>query len=87
MIRTAGEHRISNFMLWQLAYSEYYFSELFWPDFREREMIEALDAYSHRKRRFGQTDEQVSGELKEVPSGEDLGNVPWPSDSDLDAKS
>lgn len=83
MIRTAGEYRISNFMLWQLAYAEYYFSDLYWPDFREEQMVAALDAYSHRKRRFGQTDEQVSGELTGAPSAEDLKNVEWP-DSDTE---
>jgi len=84
MIRTAGEHRISNFMLWQLAYSEYYFSDLFWPDFKEEEMLKALDAYAQRKRRFGQTDEQVTGELSDAPSAEDLDNVQWPTEVDGD---
>ena len=60
MIRTAGELRISNFMLWQLAYAEFYFSELFWPDFGAEQMLKALDAYQHRKRRFGQTDDQIA---------------------------
>lgn len=59
MIRTAGEQRISNFMLWQLAYAEFYFSDLYWPDFKEAQMLEALQAYSLRKRRFGQTDDQI----------------------------
>lgn len=59
MIRTAGEQRISNFLLWHLAYTEFYFSDVFWPDFRADEMRKALAAYSRRKRRFGQTDEQV----------------------------
>lgn len=59
MIRTAGEQRISNFMLWQLAYSEFYFSEVYWPDFKEEQMLEALKAYASRKRRFGQTDDQL----------------------------
>lgn len=81
MIRTAGEYRISNFMLWQLAYAEYYFSDLYWPDFREEQMIAALDAYSQRKRRFGQTDDQVAGKLENVPSGEDQTNIDW---SDLE---
>lgn len=84
MIRTAGEYRISNFMLWQLAYSEYYFSDLFWPDFKAPQMREALQAYSNRKRRFGQTDEQVSGELHGVPSAEDVSNVKWPEGGELD---
>jgi len=60
MIRTAGEERISNFMLWQLAYAEFYFSDVYWPDFKEEQMRAALAAYGLRKRRFGQTDEQVS---------------------------
>jgi undecaprenyl diphosphate synthase len=59
MIRTAGEQRISNFLLWHLAYTELYFSEVYWPDFRENEMLKALAAYACRKRRFGQTDDQI----------------------------
>ncbi len=58
MIRTAGEQRISNFMLWHLAYTELYFSPVFWPDFKEEEMRKALQAYAGRQRRFGQTDDQ-----------------------------
>jgi undecaprenyl diphosphate synthase len=60
MIRTAGEQRISNFMLWHLAYTELYFSTVYWPDFREAEMEQALHAYAGRKRRFGQTDDQIA---------------------------
>lgn len=60
MIRTAGEQRISNFMLWHLAYTELYFSPVYWPDFREQEMSQALRAYAGRKRRFGQTDDQIA---------------------------
>ena len=60
MIRTAGEQRISNFMLWHLAYTELYFSPVYWPDFREQEMGQALEAYAGRKRRFGQTDDQIA---------------------------
>ena len=59
MIRTAGELRISNFMLWQLAYAEFYFSDLYWPDFGAEQMRLALSAYQNRKRRFGQTDDQI----------------------------
>jgi undecaprenyl diphosphate synthase len=58
-IRTAGEQRISNFMLWQMAYSEFYFASVYWPDFKQDQMMAALQDYAHRKRRFGQTDEQV----------------------------
>jgi undecaprenyl diphosphate synthase len=60
MVRTAGEQRVSNFMLWQLAYSEFYFSDLYWPDFKSPQMLEALNAYGQRKRRFGQTDDQIN---------------------------
>ena len=60
LIRTAGEQRISNFMLWHLAYTEFYFSEVFWPDFKSEQMLKALDAYAHRQRRFGQTDDQIA---------------------------
>jgi len=53
VIRTAGEMRMSNFMLWQTAYSEYYFTEVLWPDFDTKELEKALQAYSERQRRFG----------------------------------
>ena len=59
LIRTSGEARISNFMLWQLAYAEFYFSDLYWPDFGSDQMLLALSAYQNRKRRFGQTDDQL----------------------------
>jgi undecaprenyl diphosphate synthase len=52
-IRTSGEQRISNFMLWQLAYTEFYFTDVLWPDFREKELQQALAVYAERKRRFG----------------------------------
>jgi undecaprenyl diphosphate synthase len=53
MIRTSGEYRISNFLLWQLSYAEFYITDVLWPDFREEEFAEALEAYSRRRRRFG----------------------------------
>ncbi len=53
MIRTSGEYRISNFMLWQMAYSELYFTDTLWPDFDEKEFDKALDSYNKRDRRFG----------------------------------
>jgi undecaprenyl diphosphate synthase len=53
LIRTGGEQRISNFMLWQTAYTEYYFTNTLWPDFRKIDFQKALDAFSHRERRFG----------------------------------
>jgi undecaprenyl diphosphate synthase len=59
-IRTGGEQRISNFLLWQLAYTELYFSEVLWPDFTPAELNKALDAYRTRQRRFGRTQEQLT---------------------------
>ena len=59
-IRTGGEQRISNFLLWQLAYTELYFTDVLWPDFSEQEMQKALDTYSLRQRRYGKTSEQMS---------------------------
>ncbi len=59
LIRTSGEQRISNFLLWQLAYSELYFTETLWPDFRKKDLIEALVNYQSRERRFGKTSEQL----------------------------
>ena len=53
LIRTSGEQRISNYMLWQTAYTEYYFTEVLWPDFRKEEFQLALEAFSKRERRFG----------------------------------
>jgi len=58
-IRTGGEHRISNFLLWQLAYTELYFSDVLWPDFNEKEFEQALTVFASRQRRFGRTGEQV----------------------------
>lgn len=55
-IRTSGEHRISNFLLWQFAYTELYFTDVLWPDFREAELVKALQSYSNRQRRFGGRD-------------------------------
>jgi undecaprenyl diphosphate synthase len=59
LIRTSGELRISNFFLWQIAYSELYVTPTLWPDFREREYLAALAEYQGRRRRFGRTDEQI----------------------------
>lgn len=58
-IRTGGEQRISNFLLWQLAYSELYFTETLWPDFGEAEFKQAISSYQQRERRFGRTSEQL----------------------------
>jgi undecaprenyl diphosphate synthase len=59
LIRTSGEFRISNFLLWQAAYSEFYFTDVLWPDFDAAELRKALEDYCQRKRRFGLTDEQL----------------------------
>jgi undecaprenyl diphosphate synthase len=60
MIRTSGENRISNFLLWQLAYAEFYFTETLWPDFREEDLFTAVLNYQNRERRFGKTSEQLT---------------------------
>lgn len=60
-IRTGGERRISNFLLWQLAYAELYFSDLYWPDFKQDALREALADFARRQRRFGKTSEQIRG--------------------------
>lgn len=60
MIRTGGEHRISNFLLYQMAYTELYFSDVHWPDFRKNHLFDAILNYQQRERRFGQTSEQVN---------------------------
>ena len=62
LIRTSGEYRISNFLLWQLAYTELYFTETFWPDFREEEFLKALLNFQQRDRRFGLTQEQIKAQ-------------------------
>jgi undecaprenyl diphosphate synthase len=59
MIRTSGEHRISNFLLWQIAYAEFYFTDVLWPDFKEEDLYEAIISYQKRERRFGKTSEQI----------------------------
>ncbi len=62
LIRTGGEARVSNFMLWQMAYTEMYFTPTLWPEFDEKELHKALQSFGQRVRRFGQTDEQVLGQ-------------------------
>ena len=59
VIRTSGEHRISNFLLWQIAYAEFYFTDVLWPDFKEEHLYEAIISYQKRERRFGKTSEQI----------------------------
>ena len=60
LIRTSGEQRISNFLLWQIAYAELYFTKILWPDFRKENLFEAIYNYQNRERRFGKTSEQLS---------------------------
>lgn len=62
LIRTGGELRISNYLLWQIAYSELYFCDIFWPDFNEADLHKAIADYQHRQRRFGKTGKQVEAE-------------------------
>ncbi|KEQ30401.1 isoprenyl transferase [Pedobacter antarcticus] len=60
LIRTSGEHRVSNFLLWQIAYTELYFTETLWPDFRREDLFEAIVDYQKRERRFGKISEQLN---------------------------
>jgi undecaprenyl diphosphate synthase len=60
MIRTSGEHRVSNFLLWQMAYTELYFTDKLWPDFRREDLFEAIVDYQKRERRFGKISEQLN---------------------------
>ena len=62
LIRTSGEHRVSNFLLWQIAYTEFYFLDMFWPDFGKKELHEAIYNYQNRERRFGLVSEQIKSE-------------------------
>jgi len=59
LVRTSGEYRVSNFLLWQIAYAELYITETLWPEFDEAELDKAIESYSNRERRFGMTDEQL----------------------------
>jgi len=73
LIRTSGEQRISNFLLWQIAYSELYFTETLWPDFKKENFFDAIFDFQHRERRFGKTSEQITPP-KPSPKGEGLKN-------------
>ena len=68
MIRTSGEYRISNFLLYQLAYAELYFTNVRWPDFRKENLYEAIVDYQGRERRFGKTSEQVEEQIVNLKS-------------------
>jgi undecaprenyl diphosphate synthase len=65
LIRTGGEKRISNFLLWQLAYAELYFTDTYWPDFREEHLYKAICNFQCRERRFGKTSEQIEKEQRD----------------------
>jgi len=65
LIRTGGDYRISNFLLWQAAYAEFYFTETLWPDFNEEQFDKAIDVFDQRERRFGQTSEQINNQIEE----------------------
>ena len=65
-IRTGGEQRISNFLLWQLAYSELHFTDILWPDFDDSALDTAISSYCRRERRFGRTSEQVVEQVRAV---------------------
>jgi undecaprenyl diphosphate synthase len=70
IIRTGGEMRLSNYLLWQAAYAEYYATETLWPDFQESDLVAALDAFAGRKRRYGKTDAQIQAEATaSAPTG------------------
>lgn len=69
LIRTGGDHRISNFVLWQLAYAELYFTPVLWPDFGEAEFSEAVASFVSRERRFGCTGEQIRELIAEQQTG------------------
>jgi undecaprenyl diphosphate synthase len=60
LIRTGGEYRISNFLLWQMAYTEFFFTDILWPDFRESDLLKAIGEFQRRERRFGMTSDQIS---------------------------
>ena len=64
LIRTGGELRISNYLLWQIAYSELYFCDTYWPDFNEADLHKAIESYQKRQRRYGKTEEQVENETE-----------------------
>jgi undecaprenyl diphosphate synthase len=67
-IRTGGEKRISNFLLWQLAYTELYFTDTFWPDFNAGTLADAIASYAQRERRFGRTSAQLEPQSQDVDS-------------------
>ena len=79
IIRTGGEMRLSNYLIWQAAYAEYYSSPRLWPDFDHDDFVAALDAFSARKRRFGKTDAQIAQESQESQVSEESQQLPPPA--------
>jgi undecaprenyl diphosphate synthase len=69
-IRTGGELRVSNFLIWQMAYAEFYFSPVLWPDFNAQELDQAITVFRSRERRFGQTSEQLVGAAHGMKPGD-----------------
>ena len=65
-IGSSGEYRLSNFLLWQLAYTELWVTDTMWPDFTESDFYDALESYAGRERRFGKTSQQISGVAKKI---------------------
>ena len=76
IIRTSGEYRLSNFLLWQSAYTELYVTETLWPDFREADFLKALETYQQRQRRFGLTQEQIEAQAQVASRHENLWEGP-----------
>ncbi|MBN1960872.1 MAG: isoprenyl transferase [Deltaproteobacteria bacterium] len=86
VIRTSGEQRVSNFLLWQIAYAEFHFTKTRWPDFTKDDLLKAIDDYSHRERRFGGL-ESTSATAATLHDSDDafvLGDLPLTDDDDLD---
>ena len=73
LIRTSGEFRVSNFLLWQIAYTEFYISDVYWPDFKRKHLYEAVKSFQKRERRFGRVSEQI---LKNDKGLKNVSNLP-----------
>ena len=73
LIRTSGEFRVSNFLLWQIAYTEFYISDVFWPEFKRKNLYEAIESFQNRERRFGKVSKQI---IKKNKGLKDVSNLP-----------
>ena len=69
LIRTGGEQRISNYLLWQIAYSELYFTPVYWPDFNNEHLLAAVESYQSKQRRYGKTEAQIEAEEAAASKG------------------